>query len=102
MKACTKEFWQGFSDDGRYRSEGQAREIRSVRSVRSNPRACDSLGGLAQYCSQHDHRIASSSVFAGDLRLVCPRCEMQMELVAKDRGRCPKCGLESVRVGDSA
>ena len=33
-----------------------------------------------------------------DLRLMCPRCETRMELAAKDRARCPKCGLESVKV----
>jgi len=37
-----------------------------------------------------------------DLRLVCPRCETQMELAVKDLARCPKCGLESVRVGAGA
>ena len=33
-----------------------------------------------------------------DLRLPCPRCQTQMELAAKDLARCPKCGLESVKV----
>ena len=37
-----------------------------------------------------------------DLGLACPSCETPMELAAKDLARCPKCGLQSVKVEGGA
>jgi DNA-directed RNA polymerase subunit RPC12/RpoP len=53
-------------------------------------------------CGSDIRGIAGLPEQQADLRLVCPRCETQMELAAKDLARCPKCGLESVRVEGGA
>jgi DNA-directed RNA polymerase subunit RPC12/RpoP len=53
-------------------------------------------------CGSDIRGIAGLAEPPVDLRLVCPRCEAQMEFVAKDLVRCPNCGLESVKVGGGA
>ena len=53
-------------------------------------------------CGSDIRGIAGLPEPQADLRLVCPRCGAQMELVAKNRARCPECGLESVKVDDGA
>jgi len=53
-------------------------------------------------CGSDIRGIAGLPEQQADLRLVCPRCGTQMELVAKNRARCPVCGLESVKVDDGA
>ena len=49
-------------------------------------------------CGSDIRGIAGLPEQQADLRLVCPRCGTQMELVAKNRAHCPKCGLEAVKV----
>jgi hypothetical protein len=53
-------------------------------------------------CGSDIRGIAGLPEPQADFRLACPRCETQMELAAKDLARCPKCGLESVKVGGGA
>ena len=53
-------------------------------------------------CGSDIRGIAGLPEQRADLGLACPNCETQMELAAKDLARCPKCGLESVKVGGGA
>jgi len=53
-------------------------------------------------CRSDIRGIAGLAEQQGDLRLVCPKCATQMELAGRDLARCPKCGLESVKVGGDA
>jgi DNA-directed RNA polymerase subunit RPC12/RpoP len=53
-------------------------------------------------CGSDIRGIAGLRAPPAGLRLVCPRCQTQMELAAKDLARCPNCGLESVKVEGGA
>jgi DNA-directed RNA polymerase subunit RPC12/RpoP len=81
------------------RREGIALPVTVAEAVEGHLRYEGSQLVRCEACGSDIRGIAGLAEPQADLRLVCPRCQAQMELAGKDLARCPKCGLESVKVG---
>jgi Zn finger protein HypA/HybF involved in hydrogenase expression len=82
--------------------EGPVLPVTAAEAREGQPRCEGAQLVRCAACGSDIRGIAGRPEQPANLRLICPRCGTQMQLAAKDLARCPKCGLESVKVESGA